>query len=48
VRWVGDAACMGETRNLCRILVVNFGETTPLIRARHRWEDNIKMYLKWV
>jgi hypothetical protein len=36
---------MGEMRNVYIILVGNFGRKRPLRRPRHRWEDNIGMYL---
>jgi hypothetical protein len=47
---------MGEGRCLYRILVVRPEGKKSLGRPRHRWEDNIKMYLteiridgaKWV
>jgi hypothetical protein len=37
---------MGETRNSYWILVGKPGGKRPLRRPRHRWEDNIKMYLR--
>jgi hypothetical protein len=43
MRWVGNAAKMGEKRNACRILVGNPKGTIPLGRPRRRWVDNIKM-----
>jgi hypothetical protein len=45
-RWAGDVARMGETRNAYRILVGKPERKRPLGRPRHRWVDNIKMYLK--
>jgi hypothetical protein len=36
---------MGERRGAYRILVRKPEEERALGRARHRWEDNIKMYL---
>jgi predicted DNA-binding transcriptional regulator YafY len=36
--WVGHSACVGEMRNVYR-------KWRPLQRSRHKWEDNIKMYL---
>ena len=41
-------ACMGKGRGPCRLLVEKPEEEGPLGRPRHRWEDNIKMYLKEV
>jgi len=39
---------MGERRGVCRVLVGKPEGKRPLGRRRHRWEDNIKMYLKEV
>jgi hypothetical protein len=36
----------GEKRNAYRILVGKPEGKRPLGRPRHRWEDNIKMYLR--
>jgi hypothetical protein len=36
---------MGEKRKAYRVFVGKLGENEPLGRFRHRWEDNIKMYL---
>jgi hypothetical protein len=36
---------MGVKRNICMIFVGNPEGKRPLGRARHRWEDNIKMDL---
>jgi hypothetical protein len=46
VRWVGDVARVGEWRAVCRVLVVTAEGKVPLVRSRHRWEDNIKMDLQ--
>jgi hypothetical protein len=35
----------GEKRNAYRLLVGKPEGKTPLGRPRHRWVDNIKMYL---
>jgi hypothetical protein len=48
MRWMGHVACMGKGRGPCRVLVEKPEEEVPLGRPRHRWEDNIKMYLKEV
>jgi len=39
---------MGERRSICRVLVGKPEGKGPLVRPRHRWEDNIKMYLQEV
>ena len=41
-------ARMGQGRGVHRILVGKPEEKRPLGRPRHRWEDNIKMYLQEV
>jgi hypothetical protein len=37
---------MGKKRNAYRILVGKPEGRRPLRRCRHRWVDNIKMYLR--
>jgi hypothetical protein len=37
---------MGEMRNACKILVRKPEGWRPLGRPRHRWEDNVRMYLR--
>jgi hypothetical protein len=44
-RWAGHVARMGENRNVYRILVGKPEGKRPLRRPRHRWVDNIKIYL---
>jgi hypothetical protein len=39
---------MGERRGAYRVLVGKPEGRRPLGRPRHRWEDNIKMYLREV
>jgi hypothetical protein len=39
---------MGERRGLYRVLVGKPEEKRPLGRPRHRWEDDIKIYLQEV
>ena len=39
-------ACVGWKRNACNILVGKPEGKKPLVRHRHRWEDNIKMGVK--
>jgi len=48
IRWAGHVACMGEKRGVYRVLVGKLEGKRPLKRPRHRWEDNIKMYLQEV
>jgi hypothetical protein len=37
---------MGEKRGVYRVLVGKPEGKRPLGRPRHRWEDNIKIYLQ--
>jgi hypothetical protein len=46
MRWAAHVACMGENMNSYRILVGKPEGKRPLGKARRRWVDNIKMYLK--
>jgi hypothetical protein len=46
MRWVGHVACMGEGRDVYRVLVGRPKGKRPLERPRYRWEDNIKMDLR--
>jgi len=39
---------MGEGRDIYRILVGKPEGKTPMVRPRHRWENNIKMDLREV
>jgi hypothetical protein len=39
---------MGEGRGMYRVLVAKPEEKRPMVRPRHRWEDNIKMDLQEV
>jgi len=48
MRWVGHVARMGEGRGRYRFLVGKPERRRPLERARHKWEDNIKMHLQKV
>ena len=47
LRWAGNVTRMEEGRSVYKILTGSkpIGNRT-LGRPRHRWEDNIKMYLK--
>jgi hypothetical protein len=42
MRWVGHGSCMGEGRNVYRVLV---GKPEGK-RPRHRWENGIKIDLR--
>jgi hypothetical protein len=46
MRWAGHAACMGEIRNVYKILDQKYEGKRPLRRQSHRWEDNIRMDLR--
>jgi hypothetical protein len=46
MRWAGHVARIGEGRGVYRVLVRKLEGKRPLGRPRHRWEDNIKMYLR--
>jgi hypothetical protein len=46
MRLAGYVARTWEKRNACRILVVKPEGKRVLRRLRHRWEYNIKMYLR--
>jgi len=46
MRWAGHVACMGEERGVYRVLVGKLEGKRPLGRPRHRWVDNIRMYLQ--
>ena len=48
MRWAGHVACMGEGRDMNRVLVGKPEGKRPLGRPRRRWEDNIKMDLQEV
>jgi hypothetical protein len=41
----GHVISMREIKNAYKILIVKREDMRPLGRARHRWEDNIKMDL---
>jgi hypothetical protein len=46
MRWVGHVACMGEWRDMYRVLMGNSEGKRPVKRPRHRSEDGIKMDLR--
>jgi len=43
--WAGHVAGMGKMRSAYNILVGRPDWRRPHRRPRHRWEDNIKMFL---
>jgi hypothetical protein len=46
MRWAGHVACMEEERNVYKVLMGKPEGKRPLGRARHRWEDGIRMDLR--
>ena len=48
MRWAGHVACMGEEREVYRVLVGKPEGKRPMGRPRHRWVDNIRMDLQEV
>jgi hypothetical protein len=46
MRWAGHVTHMGVGRGVYRVLVGRPEGKRPLGRPRHRWDDNIKMYLR--
>jgi hypothetical protein len=46
MRWAGHVACMGEGRNVYRVLMGKPEGKRPLEGPRCRWEDGIKMDLR--
>jgi hypothetical protein len=46
MRWCGHVARMVEGRGVYRVLVGRPEGERPLGRPRHRWEYNIKLYLR--
>ena len=48
MRWAGHIARTGERRAVYRVLVGKPEGKRSLGRARHRWENNIKMDLQEV
>jgi len=46
MRWTEQVACMGESRDVYRVLVGKSEGKRPLGRPRNKWEDNIKMDLQ--
>jgi len=48
MRWAGHVARMGEERGVYRVLLGKPEGRRPLGRPRHRWVNNIRMYLQEV
>ena len=48
LRWAGHVARMEEGRSAFKMLIGKPTGRIPLGRPRHRWEDNIKIYLKGI
>jgi hypothetical protein len=48
MRWAGHVARMGVESDVHMVLVGKPEGKRPLVRPRHRWEDNIKMDLQEV
>ena len=48
MKWMGRTARMGDRRGAYKVLEGKPEGKRPLGRPRHRWEDNIKMGLKFV
>jgi hypothetical protein len=46
MRWAGHVARMGEESNVYRVLMGKPEGKRPFERARHRWEDGIRMDLR--
>jgi hypothetical protein len=46
MRWAEHVEQMGETRNAYNIFVVKPECKRPFGRSRHRWVDNIGVYLR--
>jgi hypothetical protein len=46
MRWARHVACMGEGRNVYRVLVGKPEGKRTLESPRRRWEDGIKMHLR--
>ena len=48
MRWAGRVEHRGERRGVCSVLVWKPEGKRPLRRCGHRWEDNIKCFVrKW-
>jgi hypothetical protein len=47
-RWARQVARMGEGRGVYKVLVGRAEGKRPLVRARPKWKDNIKMDLRQI
>ena len=47
MRWAGHVARIGDGRDVYMVLVGKPEGRRPLGRPRRRWEDNIRMDLRW-
>jgi hypothetical protein len=45
-RWTGHIIRIDEGRSAFRVLTAKLTGKRPWGKPRHRWEDNIKMYIK--
>jgi hypothetical protein len=43
MKWAGHVVCMGEKKNVCRVLAGEPEGKRQLGRPRSRWEDNTKV-----
>jgi hypothetical protein len=43
MRWAKHVACIGDSREMYKVLVGKNEGKRQLARSRCRWEDNIKM-----
>jgi hypothetical protein len=48
MRWAGHVACMGAGSGVYRVFVGRPDDKRPLGRRRRRWEDNIKLDLRYI
>jgi hypothetical protein len=46
MRWAGHVACMGDERNVYKVLMGKTEGKIPLGIPRHIWEDGITMDLR--
>jgi hypothetical protein len=46
IKWAGHVACIGKMKNAYNISIGKPDGKSSLGRCRHRWEDNIRMYLR--
>jgi hypothetical protein len=46
VRWAVHVTCLGEMRNVYKVLAGKLEDRRAFGRTRYRWEDNIRMDLR--